>query len=43
MALRLRELGHENAYAIEGGFDAWRRTGQHLEPKGAGGHASASP
>jgi 3-mercaptopyruvate sulfurtransferase SseA len=43
VALRLRELGHENAFALEGGFDAWRRTGQHLEPKEAGGYPAPAP
>lgn len=43
MALRLRLMGHENAFALEGGFDAWRRTGQHLEPKGAGAYAPSVP
>jgi rhodanese-related sulfurtransferase len=43
VALKLREMGHENAYALEGGFDAWRRTGQRLEPKQDGGHAAQAP
>ena len=32
MALRLRELGFE-AYALEGGFDAWVEAGEPLEVK----------
>jgi rhodanese-related sulfurtransferase len=43
VALRLRERGHENAFALEGGFDAWRRTGQRLEPKSGGGFAAHAP
>jgi hypothetical protein len=28
---------------IESGFDAWRRTAQHVEPKGARGYAAQAP
>ena len=32
MALRLRELGFEEAYALTGGFDAWKEAGHPVEP-----------
>lgn len=32
MALRLRELGHANAFALTGGFGAWQEAGYPLEP-----------
>ena len=31
MALRLRELGFRNAFALRGGFDAWQEAGFPLE------------
>jgi 3-mercaptopyruvate sulfurtransferase SseA len=43
VALRLRELGHESAFALEGGFDAWKRTGQRLEPKRTDAAAAQAP
>jgi rhodanese-related sulfurtransferase len=33
VALQLREQGFENAYALEGGFDAWQAAGSPVEPK----------
>ena len=33
MARRLKELGFREAYALEGGFDAWLRAGYGDEPK----------
>ncbi len=32
MALRLREIGVRDAFALEGGFDAWRAGGHPVEP-----------
>lgn len=32
MALRLLELGFRNAFALEGGFDAWEDAGLPVEP-----------
>ena len=29
----LRELGHTHAYALRGGFDAWKRAGLPVEPR----------
>jgi 3-mercaptopyruvate sulfurtransferase SseA len=43
VALRLRELGHENAFPLEGGFDAWKRTGQRLEQKSTDASAAHAP
>jgi rhodanese-related sulfurtransferase len=31
-ALRLRSAGHGHAWALQGGFDAWRRAGGEIEP-----------
>ena len=33
-ALRLRELGIDRSYALEGGMGAWEERGYPLEPKG---------
>ncbi|MCI0671027.1 MAG: rhodanese-like domain-containing protein [Myxococcaceae bacterium] len=39
MALKLRSLGYPEAYALEGGWDAWVQAGLPTEPKeGAGAH-----
>jgi rhodanese-related sulfurtransferase len=32
VALQLRRNGLPNAYALQGGFDAWRQAGLPLEP-----------
>jgi len=32
VALRLKELGLEEAYALEGGYDAWKAAGGAIEP-----------
>lgn len=32
MALRLRELGHTNAFALTGGLDAWEAGGFPVQP-----------
>ena len=32
MALQLRRTGFDQAYALTGGFDAWREAGLPLEP-----------
>jgi rhodanese-related sulfurtransferase len=36
VALRLRELGFDESYALAGGFDAWRAAGYPIERKEAG-------
>ncbi|PYV63857.1 MAG: hypothetical protein DMG95_05725 [Acidobacteria bacterium] len=33
MAQRLRELGYANAYALQGGFQAWQNAGLPVETK----------
>ncbi|BDG06895.1 rhodanese-like domain-containing protein [Anaeromyxobacter paludicola] len=43
MALRLRELGWEDAYALKGGYDAWKQAGMPVEPRGAGAQSSMTP
>jgi rhodanese-related sulfurtransferase len=35
VALQLREQGFTEAYALLGGFDAWRSAGYPVEPKGS--------
>jgi rhodanese-related sulfurtransferase len=32
VALRLRELGYERAFAVIGGFDAWEHAGLPVQP-----------
>ncbi len=32
MALRLRELGNDRAFALTGGFAAWEQAGLPVEP-----------
>ncbi len=32
MALQLRRNGFQEAYALQGGFDAWQKAGLPLEP-----------
>ena len=40
MALRLRDLGIKEAYALTGGWDAWTEAGYPTEPMDAqAGHA----
>ncbi|HEX7623148.1 MAG TPA: hypothetical protein VF400_06215 [Anaeromyxobacteraceae bacterium] len=36
MALQLRQLGFSRAYALTGGFDAWKSAGLPLEALTAG-------
>jgi rhodanese-related sulfurtransferase len=32
VALRLRELGYRDAFALQGGYDAWKSAGNPVEP-----------
>jgi rhodanese-related sulfurtransferase len=33
LALKLQERGYKDVYALQGGFDAWRKAGMPMEPK----------
>jgi len=35
LAQKLRELGHENVWALQGGFQAWQNAGLPVESKRA--------
>ena len=41
MALRLRELGTANAFALTGGLDAWKEAGYPVEPLRSGAAQNA--
>ena len=43
MALRLRELGYPDTYALEGGYEAWKQAGYPTEPVAAESQASMNP
>jgi rhodanese-related sulfurtransferase len=33
LALKLQERGYRDVFALQGGFDAWRKAGMPVEPK----------
>jgi rhodanese-related sulfurtransferase len=43
VALRLRELGFPETYALTGGFEAWRAAGNPVEKKGPGEQPAPGP